>query len=90
MTQQQNNSAEEPPPSSPSPPKQFLTPEEVSARYGGKISVRTLANWRNLGTGPKYTKLGGRVMYRIADLEAWETANTVNSTSQYTRGGEAA
>lgn len=84
MSDQQHN--KEPPAGGP----KFLTAGEVSARYGGKISTRTLANWRNQGIGPKYTKLGGKVMYRIADLESWEASNTVQSTSQYTRGGKAA
>jgi hypothetical protein len=72
------------------PEPQFLSDKEVSARYSGKISVRTLANWRNLGTGPAYTKAGGRVLYPIEKLVEWEQRNTVNSTSEYSRGGKAA
>lgn len=64
---------------------QYLTPGELSARFRGEISVRTLANWRVLGTGPKYTKIGGRVLYPIAEVQAWEAARTVNSTSNYVR-----
>lgn len=66
----------------PSAPE-FLTPAEVSARYSGRISVRTLSNWRNLGSGPPYTKLGGKVLYPLERLVEWEQRNTVQSTSQY-------
>jgi len=67
----------------------FLTPQEVSDRYGGKISVKTLNNWRNLGVGPAFTKLGGKVMYPQDRLVEWEHRNTVQSTSEYTRGNAA-
>lgn len=63
--------------------KQFLSPADVSARYQGNISVRTLANWRSQGTGPAFTKIGGSIMYPLSRLLEWEDRNTVNSTSQY-------
>ena len=65
---------------------QFLTTKEVSDRYGGKISARTLNNWRNLGCGPPFTKIGGKVLYPVSKLVEWEQRNTVQSTSEYTRG----
>ena len=68
---------------------QFLTAQEVSSRYGGKISVRTLGNWRNLGMGPPFSKIGGRVLYPLAKLVEWEQRNTVQSTSEYTKGNAA-
>ena len=37
-----------------------------------KISPRTLERWRWLREGPRYLKLGGRVLYRMADIEAYE------------------
>ncbi len=68
--------------------KQFLTPAEVSERYEGNLSVRTLANWRSQGTGPAFSKIGGSVLYPLNKLIEWEEMNTVNSTSQY-RGSAA-
>lgn len=41
-----------------------------AAKYLG-VAPQTLANWRSLGRGPKHMKLGGRVFYRLADLEAF-------------------
>lgn len=61
----------------------YLTPTEVSERFRGRISVRTLANWRYLGTGPKFTRLGGRILYPIEALDEWEQKRTVDSTSEY-------
>jgi predicted DNA-binding transcriptional regulator AlpA len=58
---------------------QFLTPAELVARWGGVISIRTLANWRSKGKGPRFVRLGGRtspLAYRLADIEAWEAAQT--------------
>lgn len=63
--------------------KRFMTPQDVSARYEGRIGVRTLANWRSQGSGPPFVKIGGAILYKTDDLTAWEQANTVSSTSQY-------
>lgn len=53
---------------------EYLTPAEVSRRLGGRISVKTLANWRSQRKGPPYRRVGGRVLYPLADLEAWSGA----------------
>ena len=45
------------------------------------ISERTLERWRWLGEGPAYLKIGGRVVYRLEDIEAYETENLRPSTS---------
>jgi predicted site-specific integrase-resolvase len=38
------------------------------------VSPRTLERWRWLGKGPPYLKIGGRVAYRLEDIEAFEAA----------------
>lgn len=43
--------------------------EWVSARTG--IPINTLRYYRQNGTGPKCFKLGRRVVYDVADVEAW-------------------
>ena len=63
----------------------YLTPRELHVRLKGSISVRTLANWRCLGVGPKFTKAGGRILYPVAEVERWEARQTVESTSRYSR-----
>jgi hypothetical protein len=66
--------------------KQYLTPEELSARYGGRISVRTLSNWRSgAGCGPKFCRIGGRVLYPLNEVENWEDKRTVQNTAEYRR-----
>lgn len=61
----------------------YLTPAQVTERYEGRISVRTLANWRSGGSGPAFSRIGGRVLYPEDRLNEWEAKNTVNSTSEY-------
>jgi predicted DNA-binding transcriptional regulator AlpA len=51
-----------------------------AARFLG-LSGRTLEKHRTYGTGPQYSKLGGRVVYRIADLQAWANLGCKVSTS---------
>ncbi|MBF0589166.1 MAG: helix-turn-helix domain-containing protein [Magnetococcales bacterium] len=46
---------------------------DLSRRWG--ISHRTLERWRSLGTGPAYIKIGGRVAYRLEDIERYEASN---------------
>jgi len=40
------------------------------------ISERTLERWRWLKQGPRYIKLGGRVIYRLEDVEKFEQAQS--------------
>ena len=52
-----------------------LTPEELSARWRGRPSVKTLENWRGAGKGPKYEKIGRAILYSLPDIEAYEREN---------------
>jgi len=62
----------------------YLTPAEVSQRYGGKISTRTLSNWRSSGNGNlPFVKIGGKVFYPLTKIMEWEKTRTVSSTSEY-------
>ena len=58
-------------------PDQYLTPEEVVARYKDKITLGTLANWRSTKQGPEYCKVGGRVLYSHTALKEWENRRTL-------------
>jgi hypothetical protein len=44
------------------------------------LSARTLEKYRCYGGGPVYLKIGGRVVYRQADLEAWARQTARRST----------
>lgn len=37
-----------------------------------KMSPRTLERWRCEGRGPSYVKIGGKVLYRLEDVLAFE------------------
>jgi excisionase family DNA binding protein len=39
------------------------------------MSPRTLERWRCEGKGPQYLKIGGRILYRLEDIEAFESAH---------------
>jgi hypothetical protein len=54
---------------------QHLHQVELARRW--KISPRTLERWRWLNQGVAYTKIGGRVVYQLADVEAYEAANRI-------------
>lgn len=49
----------------------FLTPKELATRW--KLSPRTLANWRALGKGPPYSKIGLKVLYPVEGIHEYET-----------------
>lgn len=48
---------------------ELMTAQEVADVLG--LSIGTLANWRSLGMGPAYVKLGGRVRYRVSSVNTW-------------------
>ena len=52
---------------------------ELARRW--KLSPRTLERWRWLGQGPRYLKIGGRVVYRVEDIETYEADQVRTSTS---------
>lgn len=60
------------------PPRHLRTPE--AARFVG-LSGRTLEKHRCYGTGPRYSKVGGRVIYKLDDLLAWVDRGLKTSTS---------
>ena len=62
--------------------EQFLNQVRLADRW--QISPRTLERWRWAGEGPAFVKIGGRVVYRIADIEAYENGRRCDSTLQST------
>ena len=50
----------------------YLSPAELSSRWNSAVKVSTLALWRTQKSGPIYTKLGGKVLYDLADIENYE------------------
>ncbi len=50
----------------------YLTTAELVERWRGQISASTLANWRAEGKGPCFVKVGGRILYPLDDVLAYE------------------
>jgi len=48
------------------------------------VRPRTLERWRWLGEGPPFIKIGGRVVYRLEDVEAYEAGRRKASTAEVT------
>lgn len=57
-----------------------LTPQEVAVRL--RTTVGTLSNWRIRGGGPRYIKLGRKVLYPLAEIEAFEQRQIRGATAQ--------
>lgn len=57
----------------------LLDPMEAGRRLS--ISPITLASWRCRGKGPSYVKIGGKVFYRPADIDAFVNAAVIDPTA---------
>lgn len=57
-----------------------LNQAELADRWD--LSQRTLERWRVIGWGPCFLKIGGRVVYRLEDIEAYERQHMRESTSE--------
>lgn len=60
-------------------PNDLIAPD-VAARNLG-VTENCLAKWRCLGGGPRFVKIGRRVRYRRADIDAFIGARVRASTS---------
>lgn len=54
-------------------PVRHMNQIELSRRWS--ISPRTLERWRWLRQGPPFLRIGGRVVYRLHDVEEFEATN---------------
>jgi predicted DNA-binding transcriptional regulator AlpA len=60
--------------------RKMLSTREAAAYCGSSAS--TFAKLRLYGGGPGFVKLGRRVVYDPADLDAWLAAHRQNTTSE--------
>ena len=67
-------------------PIRHLNQIELSRRWS--LSPRTLERWRWVGEGPRYLKIGGRVLYRLADVETFENEGLRTSTAAGAAGAD--
>ena len=55
-----------------------LNQHQLGLRWG--LSPRTLERWRWAGFGPPHMKIGGRILYRLSDIETYETSHLREGT----------
>ena len=56
-----------------------LTPKEAANRL--RVTTGTLSNWRVQGNGPRFIKVGRKVLYPVAQVVAYETAALRSNTA---------
>ncbi len=56
--------------------RRFVTEKEAAAI--GSFPLQTLRNWRHLGKGPVYTKVGRSVRYPLDDLYKYFDARRID------------
>jgi len=66
------------------PPARMNGP--TAAKYLG-LSKSTLDKMRVDGRGPRYLKIGGRVFYRLTDLDAYIEAAVIETTDSRALAG---
>ncbi len=67
-----------------------LTAEELVRRWRGKVTIKTLRNWRSgrYKTGPRFIRLyepNGPVLYPLEEIEAYEKRNSILSNREKRR-----
>ena len=67
--------------------RQKLSTEEAAVYLG--IRPNTLEVWRCKHKGPRYSKIGTRVLYDVDDLEAFFTARAVDTMESAPQGRRA-
>lgn len=50
-----------------------MTTQQLAKKWN--MSPGSLANWRCYGRGPKFVKLGRKIVYKQKDIEKFEKAN---------------
>lgn len=64
------------------PPHRLLSRADVPKHYGDSFTQRFLEKAACTGEGPVMIKVGRKVCYRVADLEAWIASRATRSTSE--------
>lgn len=63
----------------------FLTEREVARRFS--LTLSWLRSARSRGGGPRFAKLGRKVLYRLDDVEKYLAERVVSSTSEVAKNG---
>jgi hypothetical protein len=71
----------------------YLTPEQAAAYLRSRVhqgTRRLLAKWRSTGGGPRFHRVGSRIVYRPADLDAWIASRVSGPLTSTSDRGEVA
>lgn len=60
----------------------YLTPEQLSQRWGGSPTVETLRNWRSQGRGVKFIKIGKLIKYPLSEILKFEKSRKILNRSR--------
>lgn len=55
-----------------------LNQHQLARRWD--LTARTLERWRWMTYGPPYIKIGGRILYRLSDIETYEAEHLREGT----------
>jgi hypothetical protein len=61
-------------------PCEFLDQKQLARRWG--VSPRSVERWRYRGVGPRWTRIEGRIRYRLIDVETYEEARLSSGVGQ--------
>jgi predicted DNA-binding transcriptional regulator AlpA len=56
---------------------EYLTEIELAERL--RRSPQTIARWRKAHKAPRHRRIGGRILYPIGDVQAWEAAQAAEA-----------
>lgn len=62
--------------------KTFINTNQLAKRWNK--SPRTIENWRGRGEGPNYYKIGGKVLYDLAEIIELENKSYVSNGARTT------
>jgi hypothetical protein len=60
----------------------YVLPRAACAYLNDAVTERTLAQWRWMGIGPRFVKVGNRVLYRYSWIDTWLEEQSRTSTSE--------
>jgi hypothetical protein len=61
----------------------YLTPDELVARFKGRVTKKTLSNWRVTGEGPDFKRFGSRILYSLSSVEKYEGEREFSSSGEH-------
>lgn len=58
----------------------YITTKELSKRW--KINPNTIEHWRSAGFGPKFIRIGRKILYSLNSISEFEQMNTAENTAR--------